>query len=198
MQQFPLPKDLKLHSVSLVPTNCQIIVVVERQFGLPFLRNFVATANGGGFSKSSNKSFPVPSIVNTYVNRTKGIDDLHVIVHKLSTLVHSCHGLENGNCLIPDGIYELTVSHSPKFACDLPGVCDVPNRSGIRIHAGNTAKDSSGCLLLGISSNCSTLLRSRDALNAFMRNLSYRPDTGEPLRMCIIYTSNINILNNLN
>ncbi len=45
---------------------------------------------------------------------------------------------------------------------------DVPNRSSIMIHIGNTLSDTSGCILLGKSFNArKELERSREAVNLF-------------------------------
>ena len=62
-----------------------------------------------------------------------------------------CSTLENEKTLIPTGTYKLNVSKSPKFERMLPLVYNdnVPMIRGIRIHAGNSAKDSSGCILVG-------------------------------------------------
>ena len=56
---------------------------------------------------------------------------------------------------IPAGEYRVCITYSPRFHRDLPLVMDVPNRSGIRIHPGNYPKDTSGCILVGLNSNCS-------------------------------------------
>ena len=50
---------------------------------------------------------------------------------------------------IPYGTYDVILNRSPKFKRELPRLLDVPNFEGILIHRGNTAKDSSGCILLG-------------------------------------------------
>jgi hypothetical protein len=50
---------------------------------------------------------------------------------------------------IPVGSYKMKISKSPKFGRLLPEILDVPGFSGIRIHKGNTAADSSGCLIIG-------------------------------------------------
>lgn len=60
---------------------------------------------------------------------------------------------QNKSC-IPTGIYkcELTkdrVTLGGKKITKAYELRDVPNRSGILIHAGNTTKDTSGCILLG-------------------------------------------------
>ena len=49
---------------------------------------------------------------------------------------------------IPEGAYETHSHNSPKFGSTW-WVRDVPNRSEILIHAGNTTKDTRGCILLG-------------------------------------------------
>lgn len=50
---------------------------------------------------------------------------------------------------IPEGVYNLVLSFSNKFKKMLPEVQCVPQNSGIRIHSGNTVKDTAGCLLIG-------------------------------------------------
>lgn len=68
-----------------------------------------------------------------------------------------CHTLEDvvreekiaGKTAIPAGTYQVIVNRSSKFKRDLPLLLDVPDFEGIRIHRGNTAKDTSGCILVG-------------------------------------------------
>jgi len=60
-----------------------------------------------------------------------------------------CDTLEHTSYLIPELIYPVRVTHSPKFRRLLPLIDHVPGRSGIRIHAGNQAHDSQGCVLVG-------------------------------------------------
>ena len=50
---------------------------------------------------------------------------------------------------IPSGIYKVVVTMSNKFKRLLPLLLNVPYFTGIRIHRGNTANDSAGCILLG-------------------------------------------------
>ena len=50
---------------------------------------------------------------------------------------------------IPTGIYTLVLSYSNRFKKVMPEILNVPNFSGIRIHGGNSSKDTEGCLLVG-------------------------------------------------
>ena len=54
-----------------------------------------------------------------------------------------------GETAIPGRKYKMELSMSPKFKRVLPMILDVPGFTGIRIHRGNTAKDSHGCILPG-------------------------------------------------
>ena len=50
---------------------------------------------------------------------------------------------------IPTGTYTLILSYSNRFKKVMPEILNVPNFSGIRIHCGNSSKDTEGCLLVG-------------------------------------------------
>ena len=50
---------------------------------------------------------------------------------------------------IPTGTYKIEMTYSSKFKRILPLLVDVKGFSGIRIHRGNTDKDSSGCIIIG-------------------------------------------------
>ena len=63
-----------------------------------------------------------------------------------------CYTLENAAKAIPTGMYNVQNSQSPKFKRELPLLhnAQVPASRGIRIHRGNTFKDSHGCVLVGM------------------------------------------------
>jgi hypothetical protein len=63
-----------------------------------------------------------------------------------------CYTLENAQKAIPAGFYSIENSRSPKFGRELPLLFSdkVPSRRGVRIHAGNTYKDSAACVLVGM------------------------------------------------
>lgn len=63
-----------------------------------------------------------------------------------------CYTLENSAKAIPCGMYTVQNSKSQKFKRELPLLhnAKVPASRGIRIHRGNTANDSQGCVLVGM------------------------------------------------
>ena len=61
--------------------------------------------------------------------------------------------------MIPKGAYWMQLTYSPKFKRKLPLIWSgsVPKNRGIRIHSGNTVKDTSGCILIGNTSDLAHL-----------------------------------------
>jgi hypothetical protein len=60
-----------------------------------------------------------------------------------------CDTLENTKKIIPTGAYKIALVWSNKFHRVLPELVNVPKRAAIRIHRGNSARDTQGCILVG-------------------------------------------------
>ena len=76
-----------------------------------------------------------------------------------------CYTLENAAKAIPTGVYLVQNSKSPKFKRELPLIWNsgVPSSRGIRLHRGNTAKDSQGCVLVGMGRDVKKYLITESA-----------------------------------
>jgi hypothetical protein len=77
----------------------------------------------------------------------------------------------HGKTAIPAGIYEVSITFSDKFKKQLPLLNNVPNFAGIRIHSGNTAADTEGCILVGTSKGKDFVGGSRAAFKALFQKL---------------------------
>lgn len=88
-----------------------------------------------------------------------------------------------GQTAIPIGVYNVRVSYSQRFKRDVPLIEGVKGFSGVRIHAGNNARDTEGCVLLGRRRSGGYIGDSRNACNAFERELAQAGDVCE-LEIC--------------
>jgi hypothetical protein len=84
--------------------------------------------------------------------------DTHTVGKMYVDGVYECYTLEDavrngtkviGKTAIPIGTYKLIIDASTRFKQDMPHILDVPDFTGVRIHAGNTSADTDGCILLG-------------------------------------------------
>lgn len=97
-----------------------------------------------------------------------------------------------GKTAIPYGTYKCIVTMSNRFKKELPLLVDVPNFSGIRIHTGNTAADTEGCLIPGKIKQKGRVLQSRDAFNALFAKIKTAIEKGEGVTVEITKGTEIN------
>lgn len=87
-----------------------------------------------------------------------------------------------GETAIPAGTYEVVINYSPRFKQKMPLLLGVPRFEGVRIHAGNKAEDTEGCILVGYVKAQDFIGQSRMAYEALFRKL----DNGERHEITII------------
>lgn len=109
---------------------------------------------------------------------------------------HECWTLEDvvrpegekiyGATAIPFGTYSVGITFSQHFQRDLPLVLGVPNFQGIRIHPGNTAADTEGCILVGTEHTETSVLNSRAAFNSLFPKIGDAIRRGEEVTLSIV------------
>ena len=101
---------------------------------------------------------------NVLEDTDRGLDDLMPLedIKKMKV---------KGETAIPTGIYQVLLTYSPKYKKIMPLINNVKGYSGIRIHSGNTAKDTEGCLLVGKNKEVGKVLESRNTFNALFKRL---------------------------
>ena len=67
-----------------------------------------------------------------------------------------------GKTAIPYGRYRIVRTFSLRFKKILPELLKVPHYEGVRIHSGNTADDTEGCLLPGLNTVKGKVTNSRN------------------------------------
>lgn len=98
---------------------------------------------------------------------------------------------------IPTGTYEITLDVlSPRFCtspfykevCNgkLPRLLNVKGFEGVLIHAGNTDKDTAGCLLVGYNKEKGKILDSKNTFKTLYNLLKKAKDKGEKITIKII------------
>ena len=98
------------------------------------------------------------------------------------------HGAQKimGISAIPEGRYAVVITWSPRMKQWLPLLLGVPMFSGIRIHAGNTAADTAGCILVGENLKKGMVLNSRIWLKRLKEKIVEAKARGEGVWITII------------
>lgn len=73
-----------------------------------------------------------------------------------------------GETAIPPGRYRVLVNMSQRFGRPLPYIVGVQNFTGVRIHPGNSSKDTAGCILIGLARTPNTVLSSNAAMDRLL------------------------------
>jgi hypothetical protein len=86
-----------------------------------------------------------------------------------------------GKSAIPRGTYEIRITMSTRFKRELPLLVGVFGFEGIRIHPGNTALDTEGCILPGVADTdrLDRVLKSRDTFESLFKQIRSAVDRGE-------------------
>jgi hypothetical protein len=92
----------------------------------------------------------------------------------------------HGETAIPVGHYTVDITMSPRFKRPLPLLISVPMFSGIRIHPGNNAGDTEGCILVGMDRYAKSIGRSRVAFDALFARLQKAHKVGIPITIDIV------------
>ena len=88
-----------------------------------------------------------------------------------------------GETAIPKGVYTVDVTPSPRFKRDLPLLINVANFTGVRIHPGNTAGDTEGCILVGQDRAADSILKSKVAFDALFAKIRAAKARREPITL---------------
>lgn len=118
-------------------------------------------------------------------DRDRGLKKTDTISYIMSKKVHS-------ETAIPSGEYKVRMDVvSPKYQAvkwyndlckgRMPRLEGVPGFDGILIHPGNTALDSSGCLLPGRNTKVGQVTQSRETFAALYKQMKEAFDRGEEI-----------------
>ena len=93
---------------------------------------------------------------------------------------------EYSKTAIPRGIYSVVLNESFRFKKLMPLLLNVPQFEGIRIHSGNKAEDTDGCILVGRTRRRDFIENSRDTFNELMDRLEEAISSNEKIEIEII------------
>ena len=91
-----------------------------------------------------------------------------------------------GETAIPKGSYNLVITPSNRFKRDLPLLENVPGYTGIRIHPGNHAGNTEGCLLPGRTRTDRSVGESKAAFAALYSKIKNAIDDGDIVTIEIV------------
>lgn len=98
--------------------------------------------------------------------------DGYYFANTLEDVVRAPGSKVAGKTAIPTGRYRVIWNKSNRFSrlagrdVFMPLLLDIPGFAGVRIHTGNRAADTEGCILVGYDRHADSISRSRDAIQA--------------------------------
>ena len=88
-----------------------------------------------------------------------------------------------GKTCIPRGTYDVVLNFSNRYQKVMPQVMDVPGFESIRIHPGNSAVDTDGCILVGSTRSTDFVGNSVVTFDRLMGILEDTYDRQEPITL---------------
>lgn len=90
-----------------------------------------------------------------------------------------------GQTAIPEGRYKVVLSMSNRFKRLLPEVLGVKGFEGIRIHSGNTDKDTEGCVLVGQTRSIDFVGNSRASFEILFAKMKAAQQAGKEIYLTV-------------
>lgn len=84
-----------------------------------------------------------------------------------------CYTLENSSLAIQTGSFDVILYKSQKWGYAVPLLLNIPGRSWIEIHIGNTKADTEGCILVGQSMSDDAITESHQAFEDLLTKLTF-------------------------
>jgi hypothetical protein len=90
-----------------------------------------------------------------------------------------------GITAIPRGTYKIVINMSPRFHKEMLMLLDVKGFNGVRIHSGNVAEDTEGCILVGTTVGTDRVNHSVDAMKLLYPKIKAALDKKEEVSITI-------------
>jgi hypothetical protein len=113
------------------------------------------------------------------------LEDKDRDLNKDGDLNDAGEGKVYGETAIPYGTYTVVLTMSARFKKVLPLIENVKHFSGIRIHPGNSAADSHGCVLVGKNSEVGKVTNSKATFEKLMVRLVDASEMKETITITI-------------
>ena len=91
-----------------------------------------------------------------------------------------------GGTAIPYGIRKVIIDMSTRFGRLMPHILNVPGFDGVRIHKGNTAADTEGCILVGMVKGTDSISNCEPAFGKIFTAIQAAINRGEEVTIEIV------------